>query len=114
MSFEEQVNALIAEFQAKAYDGISWEEAVELGQDFVAAVMALAANLQQPGAVKRDIVLRAVGVLFDAIAPLIVLPIPVYLQWLRPFVRPLIRALVLKGAEGAIETIFKLKFQGLR
>lgn len=114
MSFEEQVNALILQFEAAARDGISWSEAVTLGGDFVTAAMALTADLKQPGAIKKEIVMRAVGVLFDAIAPRVVLPLPFYLQWMRPFVRPFLRTAVLKAAEGLIETIFKLNFQGLR
>lgn len=118
-SFEEQINALLIEFEAAAADGISWAEAIELGGDFTNAAMALSAELKQPGSVKKEIVLRAVGNLFDAIAPRIVLPLPLSLVWLspliqlaRPIVRPFVRALVLKGAEGLIESFFKLQFRG--
>lgn len=111
-TFEEQINEALVSFEAAARDGISWQEAIEIGSDFVHAAMIFASDLNQPGAIKKDLVLQAAGTLFDAIAPRVPLPLPFYLQWARPLLRPLIRELVLQGAAGLVEAFYKTQFRG--
>lgn len=115
LSFEDTVNGLISAFREKLQGGLTWSEFLALLHMFVAAVMAAAEQLAQAGPTKKQMVLDAVGKLFDMIAPQVPLPGPIWLvamiEPFRPLIRPIIRAIVLKSADGILEGIFRLNFK---
>lgn len=114
-TFEETVNGLISAFREKLQGGLTWSEFLTLLHMFVAAVMAAADQLVQAGPTKKQMVLDAVGKLYDMIAPMVPLPGPIWLvaivEPFRPLIRPLIRSIVLKSADGILEGIFRLNFK---
>lgn len=108
-SFEQTINALLASFQAKAAGGVTWAEFLQMLHEFTAAAMAAAQQLAQAGPTKKQLVLDAVGKLFDMVAPAIKLPfLPWWLNYIRPIVRPYLRQAVMQAADGILEGIFKL------
>lgn len=101
-----KVSAFLVTARVSAKDGITWSEFGAL----VAALVRLCVETLDvtkglTGEEKRQIVLEAVGVLFDSLAVLCV-PMTMYPFWL--IVRPAARALVVAIAAGTIETILPL------
>lgn len=99
-------DAFIAAAKSASAGGITWSEFGELllaiirmGVDTLDVFRAI------PGSEKKQMVLEAVGRLFDAVACMAT-PLAVYPLWL--LVRPAIRSLVLALASGAIEEVLPL------
>lgn len=99
-------DAFIGTAKSAAAGGITWSEFGELmlallrmGIDTLDVFKAI------PGSEKKQLVLEAMGRLFDAVADKAV-PLPVYPLWL--LVRPAIRSLLLALASGAIEEVLPL------
>lgn len=110
-SFGDLVLAFLADAKAKAQGGLTL---AECGQLFVAltqlAVQA-ANTLANPGAEKKQLVLEAVGQLWDHLEPY--LPLPGWLRPFWPFLRGSVKAIVLAVASGAVEAIYAtIKSQG--
>jgi hypothetical protein len=101
-----KVTAFLVTARVSARDGLTWSEFGAL----VAALVRLCVETLDvtkglTGEEKRQIVLEAVGVLFDSLAVLCV-PYATYPFWF--IVRPAARALVVAIAAGTIETILPL------
>lgn len=103
-TFTDQIRAFIAEARELAADGLTL---AELGQLFIALItlaVEAAQKLRADGKEKKSWVLSAVAQLYDAIAPHV--PLPWFLQVLRPVLRPHLRAAVLAIADGVIESVY--------
>lgn len=99
------MSAFLAIARIKAYGGIT---VAEFGELLVAAMrMAVAAvdALPADGAAKKQMVIAAVGVVFDSLADYMV-PALAYPFWV--VARPAVRSLVLMFAAGAIESLLPL------
>ena len=99
-------DAFIAAAKSASAGGITWSEFGELllalirmGVDTLDVFRAI------PGSEKKELVVEAIGRLFDAVADKAV-PMAVYPLWF--LVRPAIRSLVLALASGAIEEVLPL------
>lgn len=98
----EKVNLVIEQSRASASDGISVAEFSEITMNVVRTAVQVIDSVPADGAEKKDWVLQAVGVLFDAIADKMV-PIYGYPLWI--VLKPAVRMLILAAASGAIESI---------
>lgn len=107
-TFQAQVEAFVARARELAAEGLTWAELSQLTIALVQLAVSAATQLANPGADKKALVLAAVGYLFDAVAPRLALPFPLSLVdgWVRPWIQPRLRALVLSLADGAIEAIY--------
>lgn len=102
----QKVSAFLTTAKVAAKDGLTWMEFGALVAALVRlSVETLDATKTLTGDEKRQIVLEAVGVLFDSLAVLCV-PYATYPFWF--IVRPAARALVVAIAAGTIETILPL------
>lgn len=102
----QKVSAFLVTARLSAKDGLTWSEFGVLVASLVRlSVETLDATQNLTGEEKRQIVLEAVGVLFDSLAVLCV-PMTMYPFWY--FVRPAARALVVAIAAGTIETLLPL------
>ena len=102
----DKVKAFLVTARVSAKDGITWAEFGALVAALVrVSVETLDSTNGLTGEEKRDIVLEAVGVLFDTLAVLCV-PMSMYPFWF--IIRPPARALVVAIAAGTIETILPL------
>jgi hypothetical protein len=110
MTFQERINRLIDEAIAQAADGLSWAELWTLLLALVGALMDLAEELQDGGASKKKVVLAAIEVFVDRLLLLTaarpILPLPWYLELVRPAIRGLIKQFVMVGADGILEGLF--------
>lgn len=104
-TFQQQVTAFVQETKTLAADGLTLAEVGNLFVALIGLAVAAAAKLNNSGEEKKAFVLEAVGYLYDAIAPAI--PLPFFLQPFRAFVRPHVRALVLRLADGVIEAVYR-------
>jgi hypothetical protein len=101
-----KVSAFLVTARVSARDGLTLTEFGALVAALVRlSVETLDATQNLTGEEKRQIVLEAIGVLFDSVAVLCV-PMTMYPFWY--FVRPAARALVVAIAAGTIETILPL------
>lgn len=99
-------DAFIAAAKSASAGGITWSEFGELLLALIRmGVDTLDVFKAVPGVEKKQMVVEAIGRLFDAVADKAV-PLAVYPLWL--LVRPAIRSLVLALASGAIEEILPL------
>jgi hypothetical protein len=107
-TFQQQIQAFVARARELAADGLTWAEFMQLALALVQLAVAAAMQLANSGADKKALVLSAVGYLFDAVAPKLGLPFPLSLLdgWVRPWIQPRLRALVLSLADGAIEAVY--------
>lgn len=103
-SFQERIEAFVAQARQLAADGLSLADAAHLFTALLTMAIGQATHLNNTGADKKQFVLQAVAYLYDAIAPQIWLPIFVspFRIWLRPYIRSFIVSL----ADGAIEAIY--------
>lgn len=102
----QKVSAFLVTARVAAKDGLTWTEFGCLVAALVRlAVETLDATKTLTGQEKRQIVLEAVGVLFDTVAVMAV-PMSMYPFWY--VVRPAARMLVIAIAAGTIETILPL------
>jgi hypothetical protein len=97
-----RITNLIDASKVAAADGLSVGEFSELAMNVVRTGVQLIDAIPVAGPEKKEWVLQAVGVLFDAVADKMV-PMYLYPVWL--LVRPGIRIIVLAAAGGAIESI---------
>ena len=102
--FDPLISEFIADARAASVDGFTLAEIGELFVEFIDRAVAAAAMLANPGTEKKAVVLAAVGVLFDNIAPAI--PLPMIVQPFRVFIRPYVRQLVIALAGGVIEVSY--------
>lgn len=102
----DKVQAFIATARSAAAGGITW---VEFGELLVALVRLLTSALDtvsaMSGSEKREMVLEAVALLFDAVADKAVPPAAWPIWFL---VRPAVRSLVLALAAGTLEQVLPL------
>lgn len=106
MSFHAQVDAYIAAAKARLEDGLTLAELGQLFIGLLGLAVAAARDLTLTGAEKKELVLQAIGFLFDALAPAI--PLPLWLRPLRAWILPALKVIVLEVADGAVEAILKL------
>ncbi len=111
LTIDQQIQALIASFKVKAADGLTFDEFLQLLDEFTATTMDIVAVLSVPGEEKKAMVLAAVGTLFDTLVPAITLPLPFYLAWLAPILRPILRYVVVAVASALIEQLYTAKFK---
>ena len=98
--------AFIATAKSVSADGLTWAEFGELLTALLRVMIeALDAVHGMSGAEKKEAVLEAAGLLFDAVADKCI-PLAAYPVWF--LVRPAVRSLVLALAAGAIEPILQL------
>lgn len=111
LTFDQQIANLIALYRTKAADGLTWPELIDLVKAFVETAMQFAADLQQPGADKRALVLAAVGQLLDVVLAYLNLPfLPWWLRLALPYFLPLIRQAVIDTADAWLEKTYLQKF----
>jgi hypothetical protein len=101
----EKVSAFVAVAKVKARDGLTVSEFGELAVALMRIVIAAVDVLAVDGSRKKEIVLEAVAVLFDAVADKAI-PALAWPVWL--IVRPTVRQLVLLAAAGAVESLLPL------
>lgn len=101
----EKVRVFVARAIEVSRDGLSVSEFSELLFALLRISVAAADSFPADGAEKRQWVLSAVGILFDEVADRII-PAYAYPFWV--MFRPAFRALTLRLAAGAIETILPL------
>lgn len=90
----------------KAANGFTPAELGELYHESIDSLVAAAEiSLDETGPAKKQFVLKAIGDLFDIVAP--ALPSPLWLVPIRMVIRPLARQVVLTLADGAIEYALK-------
>jgi hypothetical protein len=106
LKFDQQVSRLIESYKVKAQGGWTWTEMMAYFDEFTEEVMVIAAEFNLEGVDKKAYVLEAVGFLFDALVPEISVPLPWYLALLRPYLKPLVRQLVLAVASRLVERIY--------
>ena len=109
--FGPMISGFITEAKKAAEGGLTLAEINGLFLEFVDRAVKAAAALANPGIEKKQVVLAAVGVLYDNVAPSI--PLPMILQPFRPFVRPYIKKLVIALADGAIEVSYSRLKKGI-
>lgn len=105
-AFPDQLRAFIATARVKAAGGLTLAELAELLVAALRLSMGAVDSLPATGADKKAMVLAAVGAVFDAVAGALVVPVIVYPVWI--LARPMVRAMVLSAASGAIESILPL------
>jgi len=102
----DKISAFINTARASAIDGITWRE---FGELLLALLRVSVETLDHvsnlTGAEKKEIVLHAVGRLFEVVADKAV-PTALYPAWL--LIRSPVRSLVLAIASGAIEQLLPL------
>lgn len=105
LGVKDKILAFIAAAKEKAADGLTVAEFGELATALMRVVMAAVDSLPAEGDQKKQWVLDAVAMLFDAVAdrciPTLAWPI-----WL--VVRGSVRSLVIMAAAGAIESMLPL------
>lgn len=101
----QKTTAFIVMSRAKAADGLTLAEFSELAVALLRIAVETVDVLSVPGVQKKQMVLDAVGMLFDAVADKCV-PVAAWPVWL--IARPTVRELVLLAASGAIESILPL------
>ncbi len=111
VTFDSLISEFVADARVKSVDGFSLAELGELFTEFIDKAVKAAAILSNPGAEKKAVVLAAVGVLFDNVAPAI--PLPFFVQPFRAFIRPYVRQLVIAIADGAIEVSYNRLKKGI-
>ena len=97
--------AFIAISRAKALDGLTFSEFCELTVALLRIAVETVDALNAPGVEKKQLVLDAIGMLFDAVSDKCV-PTLAWPVWV--LVRPAVRQIVLLAASGAIESILPL------
>lgn len=101
-----KVKAFLQAAKSAAADGITW---ADFGTLLVALMRLSIATLDDvqnlTGSEKKEIVIHAVGVLFDLVADKAI-PLAMYPIWY--IARPAVRSLVLALASGAVEQILSL------
>lgn len=104
-SLAEKVRAFVATAKSAATGGITVVEFGELAVALMRIAINAADAIPVEGAMRKQFVLNAIGLLFDEVAdrciPTLAWPI-----WL--IVRPAVRSLVLLAASGAIESLLPL------
>lgn len=123
----DEIQKLLSDFVAKANqaigtlaDGISFADLVIIRDEFIPAVMQLVGALKIDGEQKKQLVLTAVGMLFDSVAAKAVLLTFTgpwaWIGWLlaiflSPVVRPFVRNTFLSGASAVIEQAYDRLFR---
>jgi hypothetical protein len=100
--FSAQVGAFLMTAKVAAVDGLTWAEFGELLVALLRLGVGAAELLNVPGPEKKELVLEAVGVLFDTVADKCV-PVVLWPVWL--LARSSVRSLVIELASGALEQI---------
>lgn len=91
--------------KAKAQDGLTLADCGEIWTEAVDLLVAEATHfVKVVGSEKKEWVLEQLGELFDTLAPSI--PLPWFLQVVRPLFLSAIRGIVLLIASGVIETTY--------
>jgi len=110
-TLDQQIDTLIARYAELAADGLTWPEGVQLGKEFTAAAMKIAADLNEPGANKRAFVLAAVRKFSDVILSSIDLPfLPWWLRLALPWIRPILAQALTAIAEAWLEKTYLERF----
>lgn len=106
-TFSQQVQEFIAAARVLAGDGLTLAEVGQLFLALITLAVDAAARLSATGETKKSWVLSAVAQLYDAVAPHV--PLPWFVAFLRPLIRPHLRALVLALADGVIEAVYQAR-----
>lgn len=101
-SFQKLVESYVAQAMLLASDGLTLAEIGQLVLGFVTLLVDAAEQITDlAGPEKKQAVLDAVGYLYDVIAPAV--PLPIFLQPFRRFLRAPMKSVVLSIVSGAIE-----------
>lgn len=100
-----KVDAFVQLARLSAEGGLSIAEFSELCVALMRLCIAAVDSILAEGAAKKQFVLDAVGMLYDAVADKVV-PLPLYPIWI--FLRSPVRWLVLAIASGCVESILPL------
>lgn len=117
MDIIERVNQLVDLFGGSiSQSGVSLAKIGAYSIGLLRQLILTAKSMDASGPEKRALVLSAMAAWYDRVIPSLVIPWPFWLmwiEWLRPFVRPWIRALLLEAAGDALEAIYSaLKEEG--
>ena len=104
-SLAEKVRAFVATAKSAAAGGITVAEFGELAVALMRIAISAADAIPVDGAMRKEFVVNAIGLLFDEVADRCV-PTLAWPIWL--IVRPAVRSLVLLAASGAIESLLPL------
>jgi len=105
MDFFRRIEVFLLFARQQAEGGVTIAEAGEIATRFMQMVVEAAADLRKPGPEKKQLVMEAVGKLFDQLEPL--LPYPFFLRPFRGWlITPMLRQIVLAAAGGAVEAIY--------
>lgn len=106
-TFREQVEQFVAEARELAADGLTLAEIGQLFSALIALAVSAAMKLSNAGPDKKQLVLQAVGYLFDALVEFFPLPdwVP-FKAWVRARLAPVLKEIVLLLADGAIEAVY--------
>lgn len=106
--FVQKCRELIKSVLAEAKDGLTLAEIGRLFMMFVQFAMETAAEFRLPGGIKKELVMAAVGELYDAVAPF--LPLPWFLSPFRGIIAAKLRTIVLAIVSGIIEGVYSRWF----
>lgn len=117
MQIIERVNQLVDLFERKLWQsGVSLSGISAKSIGLLRQMILTVKSMDAAGPEKRALVLQAMGAWYDRVIPALVIPWPwwlMWLEWLRPFVRPWIRGMLLDAAGDALEAIYSdLKEEG--
>lgn len=104
-SLAEKVRAFVATAKSAAAGGITVAEFGELAVALMRIAISAADAIPVDGAMRKEFVVNAIGLLFDEVADRCV-PTLAWPIWL--IVRPAVRSLALLAASGAIESLLPL------
>lgn len=108
--FIQQCRALIQSVINEAKDGLTLAEAGRLFVSFTQFAMGIAAEFRLPGGIKKELVMAAVGELYDAVSSF--LPLPWFLSPFRSIITTKLRSIVLAIISGVIEAVYSRWFDG--
>lgn len=99
------INAEIARIRTLAENGWTWEEIGQAAVGFLTFVVNLLRAVNLEGVDKKALAMQAVEMLYDKVAAFV--PLPMYLSPFRGWLTSLLKPVVMKLADGAIERIYQ-------
>jgi hypothetical protein len=107
----QQLSQLLKSAKAKASDGLTVPEAIEIVREAVGAGMSIVDVLNQPGSEKKALLLSYLSDLVDFLLEKLIAALPFYARWVAPYFVPMIKQAVLAFADAWLEQNFLAKFK---
>lgn len=104
-TFDGVIGEWLAQARELAADGLTLAELSQLFLSFIAVCVSLARTLSNSGSDKKAIVLSAAGRMVDLVVPFALASFG--LGWASPLLLPILRPLLLRFADGAIEAFYR-------